>query len=778
MKRIITGLLIVAMVVSMIPVFGIASAAAAPTITVDGSLNDWANVKTIQVKGTGDNNGKVATFYAVITAEGLYLACDAYHTLYKTTEGAWHQNTNFEIFVGAVANKQFYVSAKEMTAENTTPYKSGVDGHDQGKISDAKMVTTDVTNNGAATKHTITEVFIAKADLPTDVTVTADSARVGVAWKTPSDRLSNGDCGNGDGDGDREWWTPVGTRTNNDPRNNQCVVTAEGIYLPETYRQEVGKTSEIFSIKSEWSYTTATANEAPAAPEGFPNSIASTMQKGNAPFGNRAAGATNAWGTTADKGDGTQDKAYLWVAKEFTIDDINSVKGKNLLTNMYFDDDIKLYVNGTLVFSNTGWNDGYTTYKLAEKAEDVLKSGKNIIAASLHQHTGGYEFDMSLKTEEPNALTNLLFPVHAYVGTEQELKDYIATVNLGYQTTRLTTLTITKDIKVTGDWTPITVNYTGTINGNNKTISGITYVTDATSGNFGLIANKFGNDNNEKGTAKDLILKDCVIIAKSTSGYVGGIVGYVDRGRAYNCTVDNVTVIGNTFAGGVVGGAAWASDKVNDVDIIKLEDNTVKNTTVVAVGTDGVAGGIVGKEEGDNKASLGNYVVNDVTLQGKTTGAAVGKEQVESIVGDNASKTDVDTSATVKTASAADATKAWDNSKDTTLAIGIKDVNNASVVTAVKVGGKAIKASNYTIEATETGINIVLKATYMKTLKTGEYKVSVETYAGNVDVTVNVTNVESVAPTGDIALAVAFIASISLLALAAVVVTKKRSLVK
>ena len=772
MKRIITGLLIVAMVVSMIPIFGIASAAAAPTITVDGSLNDWANVKTIQVKGTGDNDGKAATFYAVITAEGLYLACDAYHALYKTTEGNWWENTNFEIFVGVNANKQFYISAKGITAEHPSPTK-------QGDVLEAAMVTTDVTGKGAAKYHSTAEMFIPRAALPAEVET--DNARVGVAWKTPGDYLSNGDCGNGDGNGDKEWWTPVGTRTsngNNDHFANQCIVTAEGIYLPETYRQEVGKASEIFSIKSEWSYTTATANAAPAAPEGFPNSIASTMKQGNAPFGNRADGATNNWGTTADKGDGTQDKAYLWVAKEFTIDDINSLKGKTLLTNMYFDDDIKLYINGTLVFSNTGWNDGYTIYKLAEKAEDVLKSGKNVIAASLHQHTGGYEFDMSLKTEDPNALTDPLFPVHAYVGTEQELKDYIAAVNMGVRTTRLTTLTITKDIKVTGDWTPITVNYTGTINGNNKTISGITYVTDATSGDFGLIANKFGNDNNEKGTAKDLILKDCVIIAKSTSGCVGGIVGYVDRGRAYNCTVDNVTVIGNTFAGGVVGGAAYASDKVNDVDIIKLEDNTVKNTTVVAVGTDGVAGGIVGKEEGDNKASLGNYVVNDVTLQGKTTGAAVGKEQVESIVGDNANKTDVDTSATVKTASAAEATKAWDNSKDTTLAIGIKDVNNASVVTAVKVGGKAIKASNYTIEATETGINIVLKASYMKTLKTGEYKVSVETYAGNVDVTVNVTNVESVAPTGDIALAVAFIASISLLALAAVVVTKKRSLVK
>lgn len=768
------------MIACMIPMFAVSSAAAAPKITVDGKIDDWekAGLKTLSVVGSDAQDGKKITFYAVLTDEGIYLAADSYHELYKTTENDWWTNTNFEMFVNGKGNRdnQVWVSAKGINDTNKEPAKS----HSEMT---AKMVTTEVSDAGKAKYHTIVEVFLPIELSWVAANIVNGAVRVGIAWKTPGDKVNNGEANGG---GEDEYWAPKGTWPDN---ADKAVVTAEGIITKAAYDEanprDVG-TKKLFDLGSEWSYATGTTGSDGNAtpPTGWPNSVDASLPKADGVWGE---GGNGKWVPDGENNDGVQANAWLFLAKEIklTADDIKDLSGKRLYAAIRFDDDIKIYVNGTLLFQDGGWNDGTPTYALALDAAKYLKEGTNVIAVSLHQHFGGYQFNMSMYAEKVDIYNYTPYPsvlpeLNASVSTANELIEFINFVNevniYNGNITRLTTLNITKDIDMSGKaWTPLT-RYVGTIEGNGHTISNITYTTDAVSGNYGLIVRELAN-NNANGTVQNLTIKDSVIVATSTSGSVGAVAGLSDRGRVIGVTVDNVTVIGNKRAGGVVGEAAYQSDG----DDIKVENCTVKNSTIIAKDAEGVAGGIVGSYR-DTELALGKYTVENVSVQAKTASATVGSAPANKTPKKDDASTETAVNASEKIEAPAlgegQATQAWDVEAPT--AVKVTVTANASSVSAVKVAGKAIKAANYTVSASGTGAaEITLTEAYLKTLKTGEYKVTVETYQGNVEFTLNVTNDEATPPqTGDIALTVAFVATVSIFALAAVVITKKRLTVK
>lgn len=171
----------------------------------------------------------------------------------------------------------------------------------------------------------------------------------------------------------------------------------------------VDSTVNLFNAGTEWRFMTATQNPT-AAPDGWKTSLTATQdwKVASAPFGCRAPGATKNWGTLQNPSDpnrndppqlddGSCDNAYFWAVKELTLtaDQITQLEGKALLSSMFYDQDLKLYVNGHLFFSGDQ-NSLYRNSKLAENATDILREGSNIIAVSLHQFGDGYEFDMNL----------------------------------------------------------------------------------------------------------------------------------------------------------------------------------------------------------------------------------------------------------------------------------------------------------------------------------------------------------------------------------------------
>ena len=129
------------------------------------------------------------------------------------------------------------------------------------------------------------------------------------------------------------------------------------------------------------------------------------------------------------------------------------------------------------------------------------------------------------------------------VNNEKGLKNLAELVNNGATDINIT---LTGDINLTGEWTPIgnyEQKYTGTFDGNGKTITGLTFNQQETN-NVGLIG-RLG----ENGIVRDVKLDKVNIKANNN---VGGIVGGNNGGSIICCSVSG-DISGVLQVGGVVG---------------------------------------------------------------------------------------------------------------------------------------------------------------------------------------------------------------------------------
>lgn len=174
--------------------------------------------------------------------------------------------------------------------------------------------------------------------------------------------------------------------------------------------------------------------------------------------------------------------------------------------------------------------------------------------------------------------------------------------------------TLTDDITLTSDWTPISSTFAGTFDGNNKYISGLK-IRNTDSNDAGLFAQI-------SGTVKDLELRDVDIeVSVNTGRYVGAVAGY-STGTIENCVVSG-TVTGNGqgvgfSVGGVVGGSFKAK-------IIGCSSTA----SVTGDGQAGRVGGIVGT----NMSS--SYVIACYHTGGAITGDGTGNIYAGGVVGRN-----------------------------------------------------------------------------------------------------------------------------------------------
>ena len=163
-------------------------------------------------------------------------------------------------------------------------------------------------------------------------------------------------------------------------------------------------------------------------------------------------------------------------------------------------------------------------------------------------------------------------------------------------------ITLTGNIDLKGiDWTPIGKDdnkaYTGTFDGNGKTITGLTVTrSNRYTGLFGFI----------KGTVKNVVLTEVNI----TSGtFVGGVAGWSFGGNIENCSVSgSVSGSSGSDVGGVVG-----YQQVGSI--------TGCSSSATVKGTER-AGGVVGVTNGGTTPLTACYATGNVTVENDGTSNA------------------------------------------------------------------------------------------------------------------------------------------------------------
>ena len=186
------------------------------------------------------------------------------------------------------------------------------------------------------------------------------------------------------------------------------------------------------------------------------------------------------------------------------------------------------------------------------------------------------------------------------VDNEKGLKNLAKLVNDGAIDINIT---LTGDINLTGEWTPIgnyEQKYTGTFDGNGKTITGLTIDQKETSF-LGLIG-YLGSG----GKVQNLTLEN---VNLNGNWNVGGVVGY-NNGTVTACTASG-SINGKEYVGGIVG-----SNYLGTVTACYNTSSTVNGSYLV--------GGVVGQ---NNKGI--------VTACYNASGSIYGEVTVGGVVGDN-----------------------------------------------------------------------------------------------------------------------------------------------
>ncbi|MBQ9694782.1 MAG: hypothetical protein IJV69_08510, partial [Kiritimatiellae bacterium] len=186
------------------------------------------------------------------------------------------------------------------------------------------------------------------------------------------------------------------------------------------------------------------------------------------------------------------------------------------------------------------------------------------------------------------------------------------------------TVDVLTDIDMTGKtWTPVQVSAPGyplvTVNGNNKTIKGLTDMlfSGTWAGKSGLVIN-------------DLTIADSTIVNdenddKGTVG-VGAFIGYPSASETItlkNCHLKNSTVKGGHWTGGLVGIAGGYSGNDGPVFMTLTFDGcSVTGSTITGKGS---AGGIIGHAAND---AWTNVIIKDATVSDNSitsTGSSANK---------------------------------------------------------------------------------------------------------------------------------------------------------
>lgn len=94
------------------------------------------------------------------------------------------------------------------------------------------------------------------------------------------------------------------------------------------------------------------------------------------------------------------ERLPLLVRRHFTLtaEDMSTMSSSTVTISYSYDENPKIYLNGTLLKQETGWNDNdYATYTLSySNKTKLLKEGDNVLAVSLSAGAGGGHLDIGI----------------------------------------------------------------------------------------------------------------------------------------------------------------------------------------------------------------------------------------------------------------------------------------------------------------------------------------------------------------------------------------------
>ncbi|MDE6854116.1 MAG: hypothetical protein K2J38_03570 [Muribaculaceae bacterium] len=104
----------------------------------------------------------------------------------------------------------------------------------------------------------------------------------------------------------------------------------------------------------------------------------------------------------------------ILVRRHFTLDDgalADITSGSQVILTCSYDENPVIYLNGTRIWSASGWNDNnYAEITLDASRKALLRQGDNVLAASLTQGGGGGHIDYGLKIVRPFAPSGISLP--------------------------------------------------------------------------------------------------------------------------------------------------------------------------------------------------------------------------------------------------------------------------------------------------------------------------------------------------------------------------------
>jgi hypothetical protein len=113
----------------------------------------------------------------------------------------------------------------------------------------------------------------------------------------------------------------------------------------------------------------------------------SQWSEGLSGFGSTVGGGINAKPhTTWSTGD-------IWLRREIELP--KKMEGRPALW-LYHDDDVEIYLNGTLVTQLSRWGSGYESHLPLSGTDVAFQPGKNILAVHCHQNAGGQYIDVGV----------------------------------------------------------------------------------------------------------------------------------------------------------------------------------------------------------------------------------------------------------------------------------------------------------------------------------------------------------------------------------------------